>query len=63
MPGFQDRRLEALEDALPERPTFVVLSAQWGEQAEALEAYRSATPEDRRAEVVVVILEFSSVRR
>lgn len=58
MAGYQDRRLEALEGVLPERPPIAVLSAVWGREAEALEAYYEATPEDQWAEVVVVVLSF-----
>lgn len=59
MAGYQDRRLEALETALPERPPIAVLSAEWGKEADALEAYYAVTPEDQWAEVVVVVLRFS----
>jgi hypothetical protein len=58
MAGYQDRRLEALETALPERPPIAVLSAEAGREAEALEAYYRDTPEDGWAEVVVVVLRF-----
>lgn len=55
MAGYQDRRLEALEGVLPERPPIAVLSARWGEEGEALEAYYADMPEDQVAEVVVVL--------
>ena len=58
MAGYQDRRLEALETALPERPPIAVLKAPVGAEAEALEAYYAATPPDEWAEVVVVVLSY-----
>lgn len=38
MAGYQDRRLDALETALPERPPMAVLAAESGREAEAFEA-------------------------
>lgn len=58
MAGYPYRRLEALEGILPERPPIAVLSPEWGEEAEALEAYYAATPEDQWAEIVVVVRSF-----
>jgi UDP-N-acetylglucosamine 2-epimerase len=56
MAGYQDRRLEKLETALPERPPMVVISGDTADAvAEALEAYYAATPEDEWAELVVVV--------
>jgi hypothetical protein len=56
MAGYQERRLEKLESALPERPPMVVLTAEAGQDREDVsETYYAATPEDEWAELVVVV--------
>ncbi|WP_146908834.1 hypothetical protein [Arenimonas daejeonensis] len=57
MAGYgQDKRLEALETEMPERPPIMVLSADWDGAGDALAAYYARTPEEERAETVVVVL-------
>lgn len=55
MAGWNERRLENLEAECPERPRLVVLTAPADRVAEAVERYCSETPEERWAELVVVV--------
>lgn len=56
MGGWNSRRLGALEAENPTNPRLVVLSAPVDGVDEVVDRYYAETPEERRAELVVVVL-------
>ncbi len=60
MGGWNSRRLGALEAENPLNPRLVVLSAPADGVDEALDRYYAETPEERWAELVVVVARLTS---
>lgn len=57
-----ERRLERLEALKPGKPATTVLVAQNCDEARVLADYEARTPEDERAELVVILRRFTEVR-